>query len=278
MANAKKSEPRETKEEPKSSQAEKPSSSPVFLYNHPSLVPFFWPSVPSSNFIHLQYLSHSDVTSLSEFSLQHRDMASSDVGITGPGNPLFVLPLPWALPFPIYGTPLTSYSDTKKRQSETPSAHQCSMPSTSDNLFVAENNELSPKPNVLMQASSCRRSTPAGSAIGAGFTYPVNRCDRYTGHHSEVTLLMPEKLSCIKPVESVGPTRNSLEDNICDPYAASDTDNMLETLPKNAEPVICRHKKPENVFAATKARRRRKEVMMLKNVQYHRTRTHSANS
>lgn len=280
MANAKKA-PRETKEEQKSSLAEKPTSatrsSPVFLYKHPSLVPFIWPSVPSSNFIHLQYLSHSDVTSLSEHSLQRRDMSSSDIGITEPVNPLFVLPLPLAFPFPIYGAPLT-YSDTNKRPNGTPSGHQCSMSSTSDNLFVAENNELSPKPNVLMKASSCRRSMPAGNAMGAGFTYPVNSGDHHTGHHLEFTPVMPEKLSCIKPVESVGPVRNSQGDNISDPYAPPATDNMLETLPKKVEPVVCRHKKPDNVFAATKARRRRKEVMMLKNVQYHHTRTPSANS
>lgn len=282
IANAKKAEPRETKEEGKSSLAEKhptsaTSCSPVFLYKHPSLVPFFWPSVPSSNFTHLQYLSHSDVTSLSEHSSQCRDMSSSDIGITEPVNPLFVLPLPLALPFPIYGAPLT-YSDTNKRPNETPSGHPCSMSSTSDNLFVAENNELSPKPNALMKASSCRRSMPAGNAIGTGFTHPVNSGDHHTGHRLEFTLLTPEKLSCIKPVESVGPVRNSQENNISDPYAPSATDNMLETLPKKAEPAACRHKKPENVFAATKARRRRKEVMMLKNVECHHTRTQTANS
>lgn len=277
IINVKKAEPREIRDETKSSQAEIATSatisSPVFLYNQPSLVPFVCPFVPSSNVIHLQHAYHSDIMSSSQFSMQQRDISSS--GITGPGNPLFVLPVPWLLPLPSYSTMVHSYSDTNKRQNETPSTHQCSMSSSSDTLFLEDNHELSSNLNMWMEASNSKRSMSVGSAIGAGFTYPVDSGDQDTGDHPKVTLVVPEKLSSVRPVESIRPIRNSEEDNIYNINAISATKHMSKTLPKNPEP--SRHKKSENVFAATKARRRRKELIKLKNIQCHHLRSHSSN-
>ncbi|XP_042016018.1 basic leucine zipper 10-like isoform X1 [Salvia splendens] len=202
-------------QEPKSSQAEKPiTTSSLPLYNHPSLIPFSWPTVLSSNFVHYQYPSHSDPISLSE----HKDISSTNLGPetssvrTGPGNLLIAIPLPWVLPLPSYGPVLCSCSDTEKKTNETHPAHQCSKSSSSDNLFVVENNELSSKSDMLIKDSTCVRS-----AVG---DYPVNSGDHCTELHSGATLLAPEKLSCIRP------TRNSLEDETGDPSAM---ENVLET-------------------------------------------------
>ncbi|KAL1541373.1 hypothetical protein AAHA92_25604 [Salvia divinorum] len=261
-ANTKKAE----SQEPKLSQAEKPvTSSPLSLYNQPSLIPFPWPTVLSSNFIHYQYPSHSDPISLSE----HRDISSTHLGPEtssvrpGPGNMLFAIPLPWVLPLPSYGPVLCSCSDTKKRMNNTHSAHQCSKSSSSDNLFVVENNELSSKSDLPMKDNTCVGSVNRD--------YPVNSGDHCTELHSGATLLTPEKLSCIRP------TRNSLEEETGDPCAM---ENVLETLPKkNAELLAIRHhRKPENLFSATMARRRRKELMMLRCVKLRQARIHSANS
>lgn len=252
-------------QEPKSSQADKPiTTSQLPLYNHPSLISFSWPTVLSSNFVHYQYPSHSDPISLSE----HRDISSTNLGPesssvrTGPGNLLIAIPLPWVLPLPNYGPVLCSCSDTEKKTNETHPAHQCSKSSSSDNLFVVENNELSSKSDMLIKDSTCVRS-----AVG---DYPVNSGDHCTELHSGATLLAPEKLSCIRP------TRNSFEDETSDPCAM---ENVLETLPKkNAELALRHHNKPENLFSALMARRRRKELMMLRSVKFHQARTHSANS
>ncbi|XP_042014501.1 uncharacterized protein LOC121762615 isoform X2 [Salvia splendens] len=252
-------------QEPKVSQAEKPfTTSPLPLYNHPSLFPFSWPTVLSSNFVHYQYPSHSDPISLSE----HRDISSTHLGPetssvrTGPGNLIFAIPLPWVLPLPSYGPVLCSCSDTEKRTNETHSAHQCSKSSSSDNLFVVENNELSSKLDMLIKDSTCVRS-------GIG-DYPVNSGDHCTELHPGATLFTREMLSCIRP------TRNSLEDETGDPCAM---ETVLETLPNtNAELAIRHQKKSENLFSAVIARRRRKELMMLRSVKFHQARIHSANS
>ncbi|KAI3447481.1 hypothetical protein Pfo_004146 [Paulownia fortunei] len=283
MANVKKAESGEMQEEPKLSQAEIASSastcSPFFLYNQPSLVPSFWPSiVPSSHVFQLQYASPSDVMSSSQFLMRQRDIPSlhlgqeTTLGITGPGNPLFVLPVPCLLPFLSHSATLHSYSGTNKRQKEISSAHQCGMSLSSDTLFVKDNHQLSSNPNMRMEASNSTRSMSVGSVDGAGFTFPADSGDHYKGHNPKVTLLVPETLRSVRSVESIRPTRNSQEDDIYDLNVVSAPEYISQgLLKKNQEPIICGHKK------STKARRRRKELMKLKNNHWHHVRTHIPN-
>ncbi|KAL0316119.1 UNVERIFIED_CONTAM: hypothetical protein Sradi_5490100 [Sesamum radiatum] len=232
LANIKKAERREMPEAPNSSAGEIPGSAttgaPILLYYQPSLSPFFWPSIfPSSNGCHLQCASHSDISS----SMHHIDMPSLHQGqelYTRLGNPLFVLPVPWLLPFLSNSNTIHSHSDTNKRQNETSSTRQCSFSSSSDSLFVKDEHQLISNLNMLMEASSSARAMPVQNVCAAGFT--------------------------------------SLADETCSLTAVSAPGHTSRGLgKKNQEPIICRNEDSENMFAATTARRRRKELMKLKN-------------
>ncbi|KAL0336996.1 UNVERIFIED_CONTAM: hypothetical protein Scaly_1974700 [Sesamum calycinum] len=232
LANIKKAERREMPEATNSSAGEIPGSAttgaPILLYYQPSLSPFFWPSIfPSSNACHLQCASHSDISS----SMHHIDMPSLHQGqelYTRLGNPLFVLPVPWLLPFLSNSNTIHSHSDTNKRQNETSSTRQCSFSSSSDSLFVKDEHQLISNLNMLMEASSSARAMPVQNVCAAGFT--------------------------------------SLADETCSLTAVSAPGHASRGLgKKNQEPIICRNEDSENMFAATTARRRRKELMKLKN-------------
>ncbi|KAK4432546.1 hypothetical protein Salat_1016800 [Sesamum alatum] len=235
LANIKKAERKEMQEAPNSSAGEIPSSAamgaPILLYYQPSLAPFLWPSIfPSSNGCHLQCTSHSDVIS----SSMHRiDMPSlrqgqEPWGYTGLGNPLFVLPGPWLLPFLSNSNTTHSHSNTIKRQNETSSTCQGSFSSSSDSLFIKDEHQLISNLNMRMEASSSARAMPVENVCAAGFT--------------------------------------SLADETCTLTAVSAPGHTSRDLVKtNQELIMPRNEDSEDVFAATTARRRRKELMKLRN-------------
>ncbi|KAL0426526.1 UNVERIFIED_CONTAM: hypothetical protein Slati_2827400 [Sesamum latifolium] len=232
LANIKKAERREM-QAPNSSAGEIPSSAttgaPILLYCQPSLSPFFWPSIfPSSNGCHLQCASHSDVISSSMHRIDMPSLHQGQEVCTRLGNPLFVLPVPWLLPFLSNCNTIHSHSDTNKRQNETSSAHQCSFSSSSDSLFVEDEHQLISNLNMMMEASSSARVMPVLNVCAAGFT--------------------------------------SLADETCSLTAVSAPGHTSHgPVKKNQEPIICCNEDSENVFAATTARKRRKELMKLKN-------------
>ncbi|KAL0344775.1 UNVERIFIED_CONTAM: hypothetical protein Sradi_4308800 [Sesamum radiatum] len=232
LANIKKAERREMQEAPNSSAGEKPSSAttgaPILLCYQPSLSPFFWPSIfPSSNGCHLQCASHSDVISSSMHGIDMPSLHQGQEVYTRLGNPLFVLPVPWLLPFLSNSYTIHSHSDTNKRQNETSSTRQCSFSSSSDSLFVKDEHQLLSNLNMMMEASSSARAMPVQNVCAAGFT--------------------------------------PLADGTCSLTAVSAPGHTSHGLvKKNQEPIICCNEDSENVFAATTARRRRKELMKLK--------------
>ncbi|PIN16827.1 hypothetical protein CDL12_10529 [Handroanthus impetiginosus] len=242
IANIKKAEPR-TQAEIHNSAINSP---PMFLYNKPSLLPFVWPSIlPSSNVLELQYMFSSDVMSSSQFPLQHRDIPSLhqgqeiSLGMTGPGNPLFVLPVPWVLPFLHHSSTLPSHSDTKKKGNEVAPSHKC------------------------------------GCVHGAGLSLLPESGDHYSRCHPKATPVAPETLSYIRPVGRPEPTRDY---DFCDLNAVSASEHIFKSPHKNnQEPTICCHKESENVFASSKARMRRKELMKLKNINFLGVRNRSIN-
>ncbi|XP_011077881.1 uncharacterized protein LOC105161771 isoform X1 [Sesamum indicum] len=245
LANIKKAEQREMQEAPNPSAEEIPSSAttgaPILLYYQPSISPFLWPSIfASSNGCHLQCASRSDIIS----SAMHRiDMPSLNQGqelYTKLGHPLFVLAVPWLLPFLSGSNTIHSHCDTNKRQNETSSTRQCSFSSSSDSLFVKDEHQLISNLNMMMEASSSARAMPVENVCAAGFT--------------------------------------SLADETCNFTAVSAPGHTSRGLAKkNQEPIIRRNEDPENVFAATTARRKRKELMKLKNNRSQLVHIHSKN-
>ncbi|KZV48948.1 monodehydroascorbate reductase-like [Dorcoceras hygrometricum] len=121
---------------------------PFFLYNHPSFVPFFWPPiVPSSDVFSSQYLSNPDGTTPTweKPCTDHGQQGPGGIS-TKPGTPLFLLPVPWTLPF------LTQVGTTEshpmvKRKHEVSHTHQCRTTSPSVTHIQEQNHHLSSNRN-----------------------------------------------------------------------------------------------------------------------------------
>ncbi|KAL3825789.1 hypothetical protein ACJIZ3_021818 [Penstemon smallii] len=220
MAKIKKAKSGEMQEEPSSSKANISHSATTNTPFFPSLVPYFWPSVPpSSNVFQFQCPDHNDITTSSQFLAPNRDTPYCSHLNSTP--PFYVLPVPWLFPYHPNNTMVHSnYVGTNDDQNE---------------ILSSDNNPMSFDLNLRAEDSSSPRTMPQE----AWFTFPTE------GQHTS-SVLVP------------------------DVDAVSSHEHIKHGLAQtNHEPNICPLKKPEESFAASEARRRRKELMKLKNTHCH---------
>ncbi|KAL0410077.1 UNVERIFIED_CONTAM: hypothetical protein Slati_3597400 [Sesamum latifolium] len=254
LAKIKQAESGEKQEEPKASLPEKScpaaTSTPTFFHNQPPVVPFFWPSIlPSSDLVQFHCASGSNIMSSQQFAIPHRDIPCPHQGqenSTGlnsrQGTPFIVLPVPWLLPCLNHSSMLHPNCCINDKQNTQPR----SSSSCSETRLHEDKNQSS---SSYKPRAEARNSTKAGSAHGAGFNMPTDGGGQCTACHPRGAVSVPELFSSVRPQESHG------------------------TRQKNREPIIGLHKKPENMFAATEARRRRKELMRLRNINCHHVQT-----
>ncbi|KAH6825375.1 hypothetical protein C2S53_018727 [Perilla frutescens var. hirtella] len=234
LAEAKKVAAGETEEEPNSPEAEKFSSAnasaPIFLHNQPSMVPCFWPPIiPSSE--------HS-------------------MGNAGPGAPLFVVPIPWLLP-------LLTHSGTN--------SHYCGKCLCSEARPSEDSNHLPSNQNMRAEAEGYNhmQNVCADDHIDrrGGMTLPLDRGVQCSVRQPPGAIVVPGLFTPVRPRESLEPPRSCQEDDTTDIRLVSAIENMRHGLLRtNQETIICSPKKAEDVYVATEARRRRKELMKLKNI------------
>ncbi|KAL0374915.1 UNVERIFIED_CONTAM: hypothetical protein Sradi_3407200 [Sesamum radiatum] len=274
LAKIKQAEPGEKQEEPKTSLPEKScpatTSNPTFFHSQPSVVPFFWPSIlPTSDLVQFHCASGSNIMGSQQFTIPHRDIPCPHQGqenATGlnsrQGTPFIVLPVPWLLPCLNHSSMLHPSSCLNDKQNTQPR----SSSSCSEAWLHEDKNQSSSIHNARAEA---RNSTKAGSARGAGFNMPTDGGGQCTARHPRGAVSVPELFSSVRPQEGHKPTRTSRVENT----SRVDVSATSGTRQKNQEPIIGLHKKPENMFAATEARRRRKELMRLRNINCHHVQT-----
>ncbi|XP_011094388.1 uncharacterized protein LOC105174095 isoform X2 [Sesamum indicum] len=274
LAKIKQAEPGEKQEEPKISLPEKScpatTSTSTFFHNQPSVVPFFWPSIlPSSDLVQFHCASGSNIMSSQQFAIPHRDMPcphqgqENSTGLnSGQGTtPFIVLPVPWLLPCLTHSSMLHSNSCINDKQNTQPrSSSACS-----ETRLHEDKNQSSSSYNARAEAHN---STKAGSAHGAGFNMPRDGGVQCTACHPRGAVSVPELFSSVRAQEGHRPSRTSWVENT----AGVDVSATHGTRQKNQEPTIGLHKKPENMFVATEARRR-KELMRLRNINCHHVQT-----
>lgn len=235
LAEAKKVAAGETEEERNSSEAEKfcsaTASAQVFLHNQPSIVPCFWPPIiPSSDVFPFQCASHPHQFLMppGDIPCLHQGQEHS-MGNPRPGAPLLVVPVPWLLPL---------------------HTHHCGKCSCSDN-----SNHMPSSQNMSAEAYNHMHTMCADSDGRAGAS----------GAQCSVRqpIVVPGLFTPVRPRETVEPPRSCQVDDIADLRLVSALESMRHGLLRtNQEPI----KKAEDVFVATEARRRRKELMKLKNI------------
>ncbi|KAL0338606.1 UNVERIFIED_CONTAM: hypothetical protein Sangu_1382700 [Sesamum angustifolium] len=275
LSKIKQAKPGKNQEEPKTSLSEKScpatTSTPTIFHNQPSVVPFYWPSIlPSSDLVHFHCASGSNIMSSQQFAVPHRDMPcphqgqENSMGLNSrQGTPFIVLPVPWLLPCLTHSSMLLSNSCINDKQNTQPR----SSSSCSETRLHEDKNQLSSNYNARAEA---RNSTKAGSAHGAGFNMPTDGGGQYIACHPRGVVSVPELFSSVRPQEGHRPTRTSGAESA----SGDDVSATHGTRQKNQEPIIGLHKKPEDMFAATEARRRRKELMRLRNINCHHVQTH----
>lgn len=84
--------------------------------------------------------------------------------------------------------------------------------------------------------------------------------DQQDAHYPPGHIIVPGLFSPVRPLETSGPPWGCQVDDTCDVNVVSTPEDR--TSRRNQEPM-----KPEEVFATTMARKRRKELMKLKNVR-----------
>lgn len=150
----------------------------------------------------------------------------------GAPPPLFLYPVPWLLPFLSPGT-----------NDRTNTCSRCSCP---DSRPHEDTNQLS-SPQNIHAGGQQDAAYPPGHIIVPGLFSPVKPM---------------ENISPMRPLENIGPPWGGPVDDTCEVNVLSTPEDRRHgLLQRNQEPM-----KPEDAFATTMARRRRKELMKLKNV------------
>ncbi|XP_051113902.1 uncharacterized protein LOC127239686 [Andrographis paniculata] len=264
-------EPRGAQKELKSSGMELASSTtqtPTCLYNQHSSVPFFWPSVvPHLNVFPLPCVSFPDGTCSSQLPMRQRKESPSShhgreitMGNTKPGNALFVIPVPWLLPVLNHSNAPKLHADASGASKETLSSHQCSLSSPLNVLHADNAHQSLSKPRMSTEASISSRIMPVVCPHGAEWTFPEDR-----GCHLKGNVLVTEPLGCVRPVECPRSIRRPRADDVNDLRNISVSKTPHSLLKKNQEFLSFKQKKSENIYAAINARKRRKELMQMKN-------------
>ncbi|KAL6574963.1 hypothetical protein OROMI_012248 [Orobanche minor] len=146
-------------------------------------------------------------------------------------SPMLLYPVPWLLPF--FGHGSTPYCHLGAK------GHQCSKCSCSETLLHEYNRHLANNRNTL------------GSVRGPELGFPLESGDNDTAQHPDGAVYVPGLFARVKPQETCGPARDDVGFGLSG---------------RNQQSMIKRINKTEDVFAATEARRRRKEMMKFKNV------------
>ncbi|KAK6147166.1 hypothetical protein DH2020_018078 [Rehmannia glutinosa] len=189
-----------------------------------------------------------------------------------PIYPPSIFPCFWPSILPssdVFNNTLHSYYGTKEGEN----AHQCNTCSCSETPVHEDNSQLSTNRNMGAEASNSKKSMDVGGVRGPGLTFPSDSGDENTARHPNGTIFVPGLFSRVR--ESPGPSRNCDVDDTCDVNVVSPHERMRHGLSqKNQEAIVSRHyKKSEDIFVASEARRRRKELMKLKNIDSHHVNT-----
>lgn len=242
---------------------------PTLLYNQP-LVPFLLPSVIPCPHVQHPYVPHPEVLSSSQLPIEHKDLPTShqgqemSLGNTGLGNTLFVLPVPWLLPLHTYSNALNSKSDP--RESKGTPSHQGGTSAPLNVLFVNGNHQSSSNPSMKMETSNFSRPMPMFGPRGAECTFPLDCSHHLTMCHLKHALLAAETSGRVRSVERPGPTGSPQAHDINNLNNISAPEHILRTLVKKQHGTLfCHLRKSEKTSAGLQARRRRRELIRMRN-------------
>lgn len=182
----------------------------------------------------------------------------NSVVIANPGTLFCVLPFPCLFPFQGLGTAgHPQSSGLEEKQKETSSSHEYTVSASSKQKLKASTGVL-----------DSGRSKSAEGPHHVGYGLPPDGNGETEATHRQRMLLMPAPLNCIRPVASIGPFtalhQNDDQNEVPIPCTDEDTSNTISD--ESQEKTVRPGKRGICVIAAVEARKRRKELMKLKNL------------
>lgn len=250
-------------------------NSPWFLCNHIPVTQLFWPSVfQSSNPVQLQ---HTPFTSIAIPSNVHVPCSSESeschkqnnlIHDNQTQNPLYMFPCPWLYPLPEFGNgQLPPSSGLKDKHDKLPLARQCS---TSLSLNTMVNGDYQATSPIKLKTESSDSWTEARSINDPGHATPSFSLD---GGEQKTGCHMTEKfhgsaLGCNGHASAVKREPElQLHSTPNTKISVTASHNVTSSLEKKQEQFICPGKNLVDAAAAAEARKRRKELTKLKNIQ-----------
>lgn len=281
ITNIMKVEVEETQEVLKLSDTEIPTSPstncPVYVYNQPSLLPLIWPAIiPPSNVVQLQCVPQNGIAIPSQVPVLTSDEPYSSpeqgnlIRINVSGTPFYVLPCPWLFPLSHHANGIHPQSfDLPDKQNEVLLNNQSRASSSTKTIAHIENHHGFPSMKMRSEASNSAEPVPANNLHKNPFSLLPDGDGQHLGPQSR-GVLMPAPLSHVRPAVTVEHENISWPKLSCQLVGTSaapgyDAKGIPET---NQEPVVCPSKKQMDADAAAEARKRRKEITNLKNLQY----------
>uniref|UniRef100_A0A2N9IE48 BZIP domain-containing protein n=1 Tax=Fagus sylvatica TaxID=28930 RepID=A0A2N9IE48_FAGSY len=287
MAKAIKVKVEETPGEHKSANVAASTSSstncPLFLYNRPPFMPVFWPSIiPSSNPVQSQPGRQSAIVIPSNVAMpatcrpdisQEQD---NHIDVNGPRTPYYVLPCPWFFPLPDQGNGLQPHPSIvmENKHDETSDNNQHSASSSPNTVAHVENHHCSLPIKVKKEATVSTEDRPANDLNETPVGCPLDGGGQHTGAHSMEMLFAPAPQDCVRPACTIK-HENRLQSDYTPSENPSTSCHIVSALPENKqESAIYPNKKLMDAVAAAEARKRRKELTKLKNLNGRQCRMH----
>lgn len=263
-----------------------PSNSPLFLFNRPPFTPVFWPSIiQSSNSIQLQHVSQNPMAIPSNIPLPANGTADSSheqenpLTNNGTRTPLYVFPCPWFIPHFDNGNGLQPQSSLclNNKQEETSFNNQYSASSSSRTVAQLDNHHCSFPIRLKAEASGSMEARLSNDLNETPAQFPLDGADQHTGPYPKENgpkeiFLTPASVNHERVASSIK-HENAFESD----YTATTEKSihMFSALPeKNNEPIIYPNRKLADAIAAAEARKRRKKLTKLKNLQGRQCRAH----
>ncbi|KAF3944427.1 hypothetical protein ACB098_09G050300 [Castanea mollissima] len=259
------------------------SNCPLFLFNRPPLMPVFWPSIiPSQNPVPSLHgrLSATVIPSNIDMPGTCRPDISQEqdnhIDVNGPRTPFYVLPYPWFFPLPDHGNGVQPHPSIgmENKQDETSHNNQYSASSSSNTVVHVENHHCPLPIKVKTEATASTEARPTNDLNKTPVGCPSDGGGQHTVVHSKEMLFTLAPQDCVQPASTVN-HENRLQSDYTLSEKPSKSCHIVTALPeKKQESAIYPNKKLTDAVAAAEARKRRKELTKLKNLNGRQCRMH----
>ncbi|XP_062117562.1 uncharacterized protein LOC133831318 isoform X2 [Humulus lupulus] len=267
-----------------------PSTSPpngsLFLYNHPPLTPLFWPPTSQSeNFVQTSHLSQNAIVMPSNITFpaegRHDSCEQENLHMNGPRPPFYILPCPWFFPHPGHGIAVQSQpSFTRKIEREESYINNQDSATSSKAIHHIENQHSFLRVKVKTEPSGCGSLEAQTNDLNE---HPAEVSqetdDQETGFHSSGRVYNESFITPapVKPMVTKSTAKHEIElqRGFTTNKTSADVCHTPSAPPgKSCEPIIYSCKKSAEAVVAAEARKRRKELTKLKNMNGRQCRMH----